>query len=385
VNGRRFSQVALDNVRARNPVNEVAGRWVLLRRHGRGFIGPCPIHSPDPQARDSTSFECTDAETWVCATCQDGGDVFRLVEQVLNLDFVAAVEWLGGAREADPEQERRIDEERARRRAERERQAALYRDQERCRTFEIWRRGLPVKGTPVAAYLALRGLEAPPRSWLRAALDMPLYASGGKDAAILHRGPCMLAAIVGPAGRFAGVHFTWIDLDQPNGKAAVTDPEMGHRVSAKKMRGSVKGGHIELVPEPLPSHLVLGEGIETVLSVWVALMSAGRDLDGWAFWSGLDLGNIGGLALEKVAAPGRDVRGRIRYVPGPEPDLSEPGIAIPDSVDELVLLGDSDSDPFLTRCAIARAGKRYARLGRQVRVAWAPNGADFNDVLRGAK
>ena len=49
---------------------------------------------------------------------------------------------------------------------------------------------------------------------------------------------------------------------------------------------------------------------------------------------------------------------RPQRVAGPEPDLNQPGIAIPDSVRDLVLLGDGDSDRFLTQCFIARAAKR---------------------------
>jgi len=40
---------------------------------------------------------------WVCAACSDGGDVIRLVEKALGLDFKGAVEWLGGIRQIDPQ------------------------------------------------------------------------------------------------------------------------------------------------------------------------------------------------------------------------------------------------------------------------------------------
>ena len=56
---------------------------------------------------------------------------------------------------------------------------------------------------------------------------------------------------------------------------------------------------------------------------------------------------------------------------------------IPDSVIELILLGDGDSDPFTTQMALARGAARYARPGLSVRVAMAPQGRDFNDVLTG--
>jgi hypothetical protein len=38
-----------------------------------------------------------------------------------------------------------------------------------------------------------------------------------------------------------------------------------------------------------------------------------------------------------------------------------PGIEIPDSVTEIFLLGDGDSDRFGTECPLARAAARYAK------------------------
>jgi hypothetical protein len=66
------------------------------------------------------------------------------------------------------------------------------------------------------------------------------------------------------------------------------------------------------------------------------------------------------------------------------PDPDDPGLAIPESVAELTLLGDGDSDPVLTQFAMTRAARRYARDGRTIRIAFAPAGQDFNDVLQTA-
>jgi Family of unknown function (DUF5906) len=52
-------------------------------------------------------------------------------------------------------------------------------------------------------------------------------------------------------------------------------------------------------------------------------------------------------------------------------------------VTDVVLLGDGDSEPVLTHCAIHRAAVRFrtANEKRTVRVAWAPEGKDFNDPI----
>jgi hypothetical protein len=50
---------------------------------------------------------------------------------------------------------------------------------------------------------------------------------------------------------------------------------------------------------------------------------------------------------------------------------------------DVVLLGDGDSDRVLTECALYRAQTRLLAMGndRLVRVAWAPAGQDFNNLL----
>ena len=52
-------------------------------------------------------------------------------------------------------------------------------------------------------------------------------------------------------------------------------------------------------------------------------------------------------------------------------------------LEELILLGDGDSEPLLTECAMERAARRYTREDRTIRIAFAPAGLDFNDLLRG--
>ncbi|OYX79616.1 MAG: hypothetical protein B7Y77_01645, partial [Bradyrhizobium sp. 35-63-5] len=203
-------------------------------------------------------------------------------------------------------------------------------------------------------------------------------------ARLIHTGPALLGAIRRD-GHFAGVHTTWFDLDRPKGKALIVDPKTGDVLGTKKMRGSKKGGHIEMTACDEPRTLVLGEGIEKVLAVWTAMHADGRDLSTTGFWSAADLGNIAGKAKEPVAHPtAKTPTGRVKRVPGPSPDLLAPAIDVPDLVQRLVLLGDSTSDRFSTECVMARAGTRYMRAGREIVVAWAPDEKDFDDLLREA-
>ena len=390
-----ITEAAKQDLRDRNPVTELAGRWANLRpgKSGR-LVGPCPLCSSDPQSRGKACFECW-ADGWVCAKCNDGGDVIRLVEKHEKLEFLAAVEWLGGTQEPDPVEAARREKAAADKRARADRIAATKREDERERMWTRWNDAVAVPGTPVERYLTeyrhipvLPG--SPPWGLLKATPDMPYFvqrADGdtrGQKWIELHRGWAMLGAIIGPNSKFAGLHITWIDLDQPKGKLVLTDPATGEGLVAKKVRGSAGGGRVELVRDPEARRLIIGEGIETVLSVHQALAIAGRDLSHCAFWTGLSLGNLSGRATEQIRHPTlKDAAGRVRRVPGPVPAIEpdKPGIPVPDSVTEVVLLADGDSDRFTTECAMERAKARFSAEGRRVRIAWPPGGRDFNDML----
>jgi hypothetical protein len=326
-----------------------------------------------------------------------------------------------------------------------------YRERERRRAWEIWQAGGPVAGSAVEAYLMARGIDLAlavranraARGGglpLRCHPALPYWApreDGTRGWRRIHQGPAMLAAITDGEGRFQGVHITWVDPDRPGRKAAIPHPQTGEILPAKKMRGSKARGAIRLIgpaapparsghppadDDTGPSRLVIGEGIETVLSVFLAERGSaakadirppgapsltpgaqGRDCgpaEGRprgaasqsdagvsAYWSGLDLGHIGGRAAASIDHPTltrTDAKGRVfrRRVPGPWPDPQpERDLPVPDGVTEILLLGDGDSDRFATEMHLRRAAARWAAPGRRIRIAWAEEGADFNDML----
>lgn len=390
-----ISDAELAQLKANNPCDAVAARMgVRLRKSGGRIVGPCPIHSRNRQSKSATAFEVKDRGAgWVCAACGDGGDVIRLVERAEGLDFRSAIAWLGGPGEVDPAIAAKREVERAAEKAKREAEADAFRQRERDALYDVWKAALRAPGTAVESYLHLRRLELPPGAKLRCVSDMPYFhgekidMDGRKSQRVIHRGDAMVAPIVGPDGHFRGLHFTYLDLGKANGKALITDPDTGESLPAKKVRGSKAGGYIELVKSPVQPvlRLVIGEGIETVLSVWMALRGCGHLLDDVAFWSAVDLGNLGGRAAETIRHPtDTDARGRPRRVPGPLPDLESTTIVLPDQIVDVVLLGDGDSDRVLTECALRRAAARWSTPARQVRMAWAPAGRDFNDLLQEA-
>lgn len=384
-----ISDAALDDLKERHPVADVAGRWVTLRRKGKRLVGPCPICSVKTESRSAGRFEILeDGERWVCAVCQDGGDVIWLIQKREGINFEQAIEFLGGVAEVDHAAAAARAETRRRKREASEASAREFRERERETAYGMWRRGVERPAT-VRDYLARRALSALPAK-LRGIDNMPYYLDGKRDADVIHRGPAMLAPVINAAGKFSAVHITWLDLARDNGKVALVHPDNGDPLPAKKVRGSKSGGHIELVGpvpiegEPVPiRRLFIGEGIETVGAVWAALEARHQVREDDAFWSAVDLGNLAGKAAESIAHPTlKTETGRARRFPGPVPDLDAPAIAVPDSVAEVVILGDGDSDQLVTRWALARAAARLERDGRRVRIAMAPEGMDFNDLWR---
>jgi putative DNA primase/helicase len=263
----------------------------------------------------------------------------------------------------------------------------------------MWARAVPLPGSSAGAYLEKRGLIFPPTAEgrvdrLRCIEDAPYWDSGKRDARVLRRAPVMLAPIVDGNRVFRGLHQTFIDLGHPKGKLQmIPDPDKPSQfLPSKKSQGSKQGNHVELIGPTEPRRLVLGEGNEKTIAVWMAierraqagmLPIGGIPFGETAFWSACDLGNLGGPNADTRVHPTlKTEKGRPLPVPGAVPDFDKPAIVIPDSVTDLVLIGDTTSDPFTTQLAMCRAAARYARPGRTVRVAWSPEGADFDDLWR---
>jgi hypothetical protein len=426
----------VEEARSADILAEAQARGAKLRRSGAEWYGPCPA------CGGSDRFSVNTAKgIFNCRGAGRGGDVIGLVEYLDACDFIAACTTLtgrepptrgekGGTPDRDgkkhqsavgnrnEEELRRRARDRERQQEERERGETDYREQERYRAWGIWKSGLPFAGTPVEAYLAGRAIVLPvmrsmPLRYVEA-LEYWHRADGWPKPQVIYCGPAMLAAIVDDTGRFAGVHMTWFDPDDAGKKATIADPATGEVLPAKKIRGSKRRAAIRLFTkhdgDVQPAwRLVIGEGIETVLSVlvaeWRAPMEAGRrDLAlGSEYWAAIDLGHLGGRAAKSVAHPTWiviDKRGRkrLRQVPGPEPLLDPERDLMPDvRFSEIVILGDGDSDRFTTEMAVRRAAARWAIPGgpqearraerptgppRKIFAAWPGDGVDFNDVLR---
>lgn len=189
--------------------------------------------------------------------------------------------------------------------------------------MRLWRHCRPAAGTLVEAYLLTRAITVTPPASIRFHPSLLHRLSG-------QRFPAMVVAVRNVGERIVAVHRTWLRCDGL-GKAAV-EP-------AKMALGPCRGGAVRLAPAT--DVLQVAEGIETALAAMQA-----TDQPTWA--------SLGTSGLKSLALPAG-----IRHV---------------------TILADGDAPG---EAAARAAGERWVREGREVRIARAPAGLDFADVLAG--
>lgn len=271
---------------ARLSAAELAARHGLQRR-GREWRGPCLVCG---YANGLSIAERNGKPMWWCANCRN--------QEALTAALLG---------EAVPA---------------RAAPAAADDGDRRAVALRMWEAARPAEGSPVARYLAGRGLTLPERAPLRFLADAK-HPSGKRFG-------CMLALLVDAKGEPAALHRTFL---APGGEGKA-------RVEPQRMTlGPVRGGAVRLFPAA--ERLAVAEGIETAL--------AARELLGMPCWAATSAGNLGET------------------------------MALPPEVRDVVIAADHDAPG---REAAAAAARRWKAEGRAVKVALPQReGADFNDVL----
>lgn len=391
--------------RARSVSIDAAAKRLKLhfRKSGSEHPQPCPAC----QGKDCFAFN-TKKNKWNCRAGGVGGqDAIGMVAHVHGLDVKIREEFLeacsivtgedipaGGERESDAGREARLarldqlrrDNEAAAVRAAESQEK--YREAERKKARGIVDAAEPLSMHAIGRrYLAGRGCGTVPTRWLRFSAAQTYWH--GEDefghARSLHVGPAMVAPFVDPSFAVIGCHITWIDLRRaPKLRPELFDPDTGELLPSKKMRGTKKGGLIPLAGDPAARRWLGGEGIENglVFADWEGFRE-----DTFYFAAG-DLGNLSGpaeassrFAHPTLRKPDRNEVMRPVMVPGPIPKVdhdADDAMFVLDHVDELVLLGDGDSEPVATASAMARARARHARPGRLIPIVWPRPGLDFS-------
>jgi hypothetical protein len=188
--------------------------------------------------------------------------------------------------------------------------------------WRIWNAGLDAHGSPVAAYLAGRGIVADPPPSLR---WMPrLRRPDGTY------GPGMVAFVQHVERGFVGVHRTWLERDAAG---------VWRRLDRASL-GPIGGGGVLLAS--VADTVMVGEGIESCMGAMLAT--------GLPAYAALSAGGIEWLILPIT----------VRYV---------------------TILGDNDSN-LRGQKAPWKAAQRWTAEGRSVRIAMPPEpDTDFNDLL----
>ena len=189
----------------------------------------------------------------------------------------------------------------------------------------LWQRCRAIDGTHAERYLLARGLARCRFSCLRFHPELR-YREGSS----VRRLPALVAAVTGDDGAVTGVQRTWLDPRRP-AKAGVASP--------RKALGRIYGHAVRFGRLADGASLLVGEGIETVLSLVTAL----PDITAAA---ALSAGSLGAFA-------------------------PPPGVA------RLVIARDDDVEG-------ERAAMRLARRCARARVAAlvvVPDGGDFNEDL----
>ena len=191
----------------------------------------------------------------------------------------------------------------------------------------LWRQCRAIAGTHAERYLHARGLSRCRFAALRFHPELR-YREGSS----VRRFPALVAAVTGEDSAILGVQRTWLDPRRP-AKAGVASP--------RKALGRIFGHAVRFgaVPGDGLASLVVGEGIETVLSLITALPEIGAA-------AALSAGSLGAFA-------------------------PPPGVA------RMVIARDNDPDGAL---AAERLARRCARAGVAATIV-VPVGNDFNDDL----
>ncbi len=81
----------IEDIKYRNPIEDVVSSYVTLKRSGANLKGLCPFHSE--RSPSFTVYTGSDSH-FFCYGCGAGGDVISFIMRIENLDYVGALQFL---------------------------------------------------------------------------------------------------------------------------------------------------------------------------------------------------------------------------------------------------------------------------------------------------
>ncbi len=85
-----IDRAVIEEIKFRNPIEDVVSSYVTLVKSGRNLKGLCPFHSE--KTPSFTVFSETSG--YYCFGCGAGGDVIGFIMRAENLDYISAIEFL---------------------------------------------------------------------------------------------------------------------------------------------------------------------------------------------------------------------------------------------------------------------------------------------------
>ncbi len=85
-----MNRTAVEEIKARIPIEELIGSYVKLEKAGKSFKARCPFHNE----KTASFFVSPDRGGYYCFGCNAKGDIFSFVEQFEGLDFRGALKIL---------------------------------------------------------------------------------------------------------------------------------------------------------------------------------------------------------------------------------------------------------------------------------------------------
>ena len=321
---------AVDIARSVPIETELARRGHRLKRVGRDLVGPCPA------CGGTDRFSVTPVKRlWHCRRCAKGGDVISLIQHIDGGNFLDAVQTLSGERprrgQSGPEAIARIME-REHQSRQREEQDRRENEAKTKYALRLWDEGTCIWGTPAQVYLTSRrcGDLFPP----------------DRDAVFRFHQRCTFG------GEYLPSLLTLlrnVETDEPQAVHRTALTPDGQKID-RKMLGPKAGAAVKFWPQScVAGRLVVGEGVETVLSAALHIRHRGQRLD--PAWAAIDKGNLETLPV----------------LPG---------------VEQLIILVDNDAGGTGQESA-RKCSRRWSDAGREVRrLTPHEQGMDFNDVAK---
>ena len=285
---------------------EVAARLGQAYRSGSWWRCRCPVHGSA-----GATLALKDGNWGLIAYCHAGCRRAEITAELQRRGFVDAGSFAHGP--TSKKRGREAEDVNWRRRI--------------AQALDVWRTSHPARGTIVEAYLRSRGLTMPVPPTLRMHGLMRHRESA-------ERRPAMVALVEHSEAGPVGVHITYLNPLDPSVKVSL-EPR-------KRLIGPVTGAAIRLAEVRPDRALIVGEGIESTLS----LMQL-RGLPGWA---AVSTAGLRALVLTPQAR---------RVLIAVDRDLNGAGEA-----------------------AARDAGQRWILEGREVRLAVPPGLGDFNDIVQ---